>query len=192
MKKLIVAVTGTPGTGKSTFARELAKRLESCRVIEINDVVTRRRLYSRSDGFGSRIVRIKELDAAMKEEIKKADAKIVIVVGHLVPDLRIRFDIVVVLRTGLAELAARLEKRAYPKGKIKENLISEAVDYCGTLSRENCDSTYEAESDGERRKMISYIRDVSMGIKAKEPEKKGMEKLHELLELIKKGNEYGL
>jgi broad-specificity NMP kinase len=192
LKKLIVAITGTPGTGKSTFAKKLAERLDSCRIIEINDVVHQHRLYSRSDRFGSKVVRMKELKSAMEEEIKKTNARVVIVVGHLVPDLRLNFDIIIVLRTGLMELAGRLKKRAYPKGKIRENLISEATDYCGVLSRESCNSTYEAESDSERRMMISYVHDVSAGIRTKEPKKRWIEKLHELLDLIKEGNEYGL
>jgi len=97
LRKIIVAVTGTPGTGKSTFARELAEKVKASAVIEINDVVKRRRLYSRTDRFGSRIVNIKRLDAAMVEEIGKVDKGVVVVVGHLVPELHMHPNMIIVL-----------------------------------------------------------------------------------------------
>ena len=192
MRKLVVAITGTPGTGKSTFAKRLSKELDSCRIIEINDVVERHKLYSRMDQFGSKIVDLKKLNRALKARIGEADEGVVLVVGHLVPDLDLDQDVTVVLRTGLETLVKRLEGRGYPKGKIRENLVAEATDYCGIVSGEKCASTYEAESELDRKRVIGYIYALSRRIKAKEPPRKAIEKLDELLELIKKGNAYGL
>jgi len=92
----------------------------------------------------------------------------------------------------LVELSERLEKRRYPKGKIRENLVAEATDYCGVQSRKICKNTYEVENDADKRRMVSYVDDVSAGIRTKGPERKEIDKLHDLFSLIKNGNRYGL
>jgi adenylate kinase len=192
LRKLVVAITGTPGTGKSTFAKRLANELDDCEVIEINDVVERDVLYSGKDQFGAKIVDIARLDLALKAEIKKADAAVVLVVGHLVPDLDLRQDVTIVLRAKLKTLIRRFEKRGYPEDKIRENLVAEATDYCGMVSREKCASTYEAETAADKSRVMDYILDISKHAGAREPAKKVIEKMDELLELIEAGNRFGL
>jgi broad-specificity NMP kinase len=192
LRKLVVAITGTPGTGKSTFAKRLAKELDDCEVIEINDVVERNVLYSGKDQFGSKIVDITKLNRALKAEIKKSDAAVVLVVGHLVPDLDLRQDVTIVLRAKLKTLIGRFEKRDYPEGKIRENLVVEATDYCGIVSRERCASTYEAETTADKDRVMAYVLDISKHVGAREPVKKAIEKMDELLELIEAGNRFGL
>ena len=192
MRKLVVAITGTPGTGKSTFAKRFSNRLDSCRIIEINGVVERNALYSGKDQFGSKIVDIARLNRALKAEIKKADASVVLVVGHLVPDLDLRQDVTIVLRAKLKTLIRRFEKRDYPEGKIRENLVAEATDYCGIVSRERCAGTYDAETAADRGKVMAYILNLSKHVDAREPAKKAIEKMDELLKLIEAGNRFGL
>jgi broad-specificity NMP kinase len=192
LAKLIVAITGTPGTGKSTFAKELSRRLRSCRVIEINSVAKEHDLYLGSDMFGSKIVDLRRLNSALRSEIRETDKDIVIIVGHLVPELHMGQEITITLREGLKELAGRLERRGYQKEKIRENLISEAVDYCGINSRERCERTYEIRGSKDRKMMISYLSRISRGMKAREPSRKEIEELGELASLIKKENRYGL
>ena len=192
MAKLIVAITGTPGTGKSTFAKQLSRKLASCRVIEINSIAKRQGTYLPGKVFGSRIVNTKKLSEAMAKEIRGTKRRVVIMVGHLVPDLDINPDITIVLRLDLKSLVRRLKSRGYPKEKIRENLISEAVDYCGANSREKFKNTYEIDSPADKMKMISYIRRLSMGKRAPEPPKRELGRLSELLDLIEKGNEFGL
>jgi broad-specificity NMP kinase len=190
--KLIVAVTGTPGTGKSTFAKELEAKLDSCEVIEVNDLVNRHKLYSSIDEFGSKIVDIKRLDRILEREIKKADCSVILIVGHLVPELDIKPRIVIVLRENLKTLVKRLQKRGYAKGKIRENIVSEAVNYCGARSRKLCKNTYEVLGKADKRSAMLYISGISRGVKAIEPKRREIDELHELIGLIKNGNTYGL
>ena len=99
---------------------------------------------------------------------------------------------IVVIRAHLKELIERMEARGYQEGKIRENLVSESVDYCGVKSMEMCDETYEICTDAEKAGMISYIISVPSGRKAPKPDKKEISMLDELLELATGYNKYGL
>lgn len=191
-KNLIIVVTGTPGSGKSTFAKQLAGSLENSELIEINDIVDRYKIYSSIDKLGSKIVKLDELQSKMNEIIKENSKKNLIVAGHLAPEINLKQDITVVIRIGLKELVKRLEARKYQKEKIKENIISESVDYCGIKSREKCKETYEIETKEQKDEMIEYIKSIISGKKAKSPNMEEISKFDELLELIMDGNKYGL
>jgi broad-specificity NMP kinase len=192
MKKLIVTVTGIPGTGKTYFARRLAASLRDSSVIEINYLVGKHKLFSKRDKFGTRIVDLGRLNKAMSAELAKKKTHTIIVVGHLAPELKFNSNLAIVTRCGLIELSKRLKKRKYEKEKAAENLIAEATDYCGLKMMQKCTETYEIENDSEKRKMISYVKKVAEGKTVKKPTKKEINNFGDLLELIKKGNKYGL
>jgi adenylate kinase len=190
---LIVSVTGTPAVGKSSFAKKLSEALPNSKMIEINDVVEEHKLFSRIDEIGSKVVKMKELESEIQTLIEKEEKKSnLILVGHLIPDLNLKQDLVVVLRLNLNTLIERLEARDYPKEKVKENLVSESVDYCGVKAKEKCPQTYEIETDAEKEEMIDYIVSIPSGSPKKAPEMKEISKFDELLELVTSDNKYGL
>jgi broad-specificity NMP kinase len=191
MNSLIVAITGTPGTGKSSFARSIAKLVPNSSVIEINDIVHRKRLFSGKDKFGTKIVRLGALNRELSKDYRKRSG-VIFVVGHLAPELSLRPRIAIVTRCSLVELVKRLKRRRYPKEKIAENIVSEATDYCGLKMREICEETYEVETQAEMRTVARYIKAISMGEKASKPQIKQKRKLMELAKLTKNGNRYGL
>lgn len=186
IERLIVAITGTPCTGKSTFAKRLAGKRKDATVIEINDIVERDKLYSGKDRFGSKIVKISRLNAALAKDLRKRRG-LVIVVGHLVPELRIGQRITVVLRTGLKTLLRRMKARGYPKGKIDENLSAEALDYCGVNSARRSAELYEIESAKDRDRIADYILEEYKGTARTKPRTKSIDKMPELLRLIMDG-----
>lgn len=192
-KHLVIAITGTPATGKSTFAKELSVAIPNSMLIEINDIVEQYKLFSSIDKLGSKIVKLTELENKMQEliaENKKTSS--ILIVGHLAPELDMGQDITIVLRATLKELITRQEKRNYPKEKIKENIVSESIDYCGVKSREMCPETYEVETKPQKDEIISYLKALTEGKKEKAPEKEEISRFDELLELITDGNKYGL
>jgi adenylate kinase len=186
INRLVVAVTGTPGVGKSLFSKQLASKARNAKVIEINDIVHQNGLYSGLDKFGSKIVDLRALNSALKRKVR-ASQGLVIVAGHLVPDLNFGQRITIVLRLSLKGLKARLRKRKYPEEKIKENLISEALDYCGIGVAGKGAEVYEAESAKERRALMGYVLSVYGGKPQPRPKPKSISKMGELLELIKEG-----
>lgn len=200
MVKPFLFVTGTPGVGKSYCSARLGKAFKGIRVIEINDVAERYRTYSGKDEYGSRIVRLRELRMRVMQEIDKAGG-ITVVVGHLAPELGIKAHFAIVKRESLKKLAARLKKRGYAKGKIRENLIAEAFDYCGEKITKFADFTCEVDTSRQFDLVAKSIMEHHAGKKAHGVESSAATrrfcngeskyKLEELAEMARSGNEFG-
>lgn len=191
MNRLIVAITGTPGTGKSELATVLSKKIPGSSILEINDIVNKYKLYSKKNKFGTKIVDLGRLNKKLSVELKRKNGT-VIIAGHLAQELRFRCDVAVVTRCGLVKLAERLNKRKYAKEKAAENLVAEATDYCGLKMIGRCRNTYEVETRSEKSRIMSYIVALSKGKAAKKPTKRQIDELGDLIKLVKGGNKYGL
>jgi len=191
---LVIAVTGTPAAGKTSFAKDLAAAT-GITPIEVNDIVERDKLFSGVDQNGSKIVKMEELVREIEdiENAEKASGrKAVILVGHLLADLKLGYDISVIVRSNLKDLVSRLEERDYQREKVRENLVSESIDYCGVQAAEKSKETYEVETDAQKSEVADYIKDVLSGKKASAPKLPAINKMDEMLELVYEGNDYGL
>jgi adenylate kinase len=189
----LIGITGTPGVGKSTFAKRLARHI-GAKIIEINDVVEEFKLFDKVDEEGSKIVNIRALSKKLKSIVGKLD-KSCIVVGHLLPDLSLHTDICITLRYDPLKLAKRLEARNYSKDKIRENLVAECMDYCGEkiASSKNTGEHYEINSGSEKQKSMieQYIKAVANGKRARTPKFMPIESFKDLEKLAKLGR-YGI
>ena len=65
---IVIAVTGTPTAGKTTFATSLSKET-GIKAIEVNDIVEEKKLFTGVDEHDSKIVKMAEL----KKEIKQLE-----------------------------------------------------------------------------------------------------------------------
>jgi adenylate kinase len=184
---MLVAITGTPGSGKSHFARMLARRIPDAVIIEINDVVDSKHAFSGYDEFSAKVVKLRPLSSAIIKEVGRNKGKLVILVGHLFPELAIRSDVCVVMRSGLRRLMKILSSRGYPPKKVSDNVIAEALDYCGTKAAERSAETYEIESFRDKQMIISYISRIWNGKGGRRPAKNEISKMGELHDLIKNG-----
>ena len=137
MHKRIISVTGTPGTGKTTLSKELAKAL-SYSYVDINKIIEK---YNLSEGFDKekqcRIVDTKKLSKALIRTIKCATKNLVID-GHLSHYLPLEWvDLCIVTRCRLKELKKRLEGKGYNEPKVRENMDAEIMDVCRIDAKEN-------------------------------------------------------
>jgi len=121
--KLII--TGTPGTGKTKIAMQLAKRT-GIELVDIKKFVSLNHIFKIEKG--QKVVDVGALGKKLLLHIKKS--KDYIVEGHLACEFRIPADFVFVLRTNPNKLRARLAKRRYRKEKLEENMMAEMLDYC--------------------------------------------------------------
>jgi adenylate kinase len=122
-----LALTGTPGTGKTTVADRLAGR--DVDVVHLNDVVREEGLWTdRDDDRDSLVV---DLDAvAAFLDGRKTDAAHLVVESHLAH--LFDADRAVVLRCRPDRLRERLRERGESAASVEENAESEALD--GVLS----------------------------------------------------------
>ena len=136
MKTIIV--TGTPGTGKTTLAKKLSKKLKYA-YIDVNNVIKENKL---KEGYDRKkkcyVVDTKKLTKALNSIIKEATNDIIIDshLSHYLPKKHV--DLCIVTKCNLKKLKTRLEKkRNYPSSKVRENLDCEIFDVCLNEARES-------------------------------------------------------
>ncbi|PIO01995.1 hypothetical protein COX86_04190 [Candidatus Micrarchaeota archaeon CG_4_10_14_0_2_um_filter_60_11] len=124
-----LVLTGTPGTGKTTLAKKLARKL-GCKLLDANAIAKQNKLVKK-DGTTN----IKKLGAILKKQTKKLDS--FIAEGHLLCEFNLPCDCCAVLRCNPKTLARRLAKRGYAKQKLSDNVLCEALDYCLVNAEQN-------------------------------------------------------
>ncbi|WP_135819603.1 adenylate kinase family protein [Halostella litorea] len=113
-----VAVTGTPGTGKTTATERLDVDLD---VVHLNEVLREEGLYDEVDEERGSVVA--DMDAVAEWLGDYDDA---VIDSHLAHHFDA--DRVVVLRCRPEEIERRLRERGEPPEKAEENAESEALD----------------------------------------------------------------
>ena len=145
---MMVALTGTPGTGKTTIARILERKYH---VVYLKDYEEARREYDRRrDTYTVDM----EYLAEKVRELRKYAGKIIIE-GHYSHEFSV--DIVIVLRCHPDELMKRLEKRNYKKEKIMENVEAEAMSLITSeaINRHGRDKVYEIDTTKETPETVA-------------------------------------
>lgn len=159
-----IAITGTPGTGKTKTSQELSK-LINYNILDINE-------YSKTHNLIKGKDKKRKCTIIDEKKIKKESEKIeenTIIEGHLSHYCKV--DLIIVLRTHPKELKKRLQSRNWPEEKIKENIESEILDIILIEAYEKNKNTYELETTKSTPKKIA--KKIKQLI-----EKKDQKKLH--------------
>ena len=177
--KSIIVITGTPCTGKSTVSERLAKAVRNCELIKANELLKEKKLYSGRTKDGELIARMGPLRAEILKRVKGSKADLVIVEGHLLCDMDMPGATAIVIREHLRTLLKRMRKRGYGNRKIEDNIVSEAIDYCGVNAAENYMSVYEVMGGS------AAVKDILGIIKGTRKKSKEIDMLGELNGLAK-------
>jgi adenylate kinase len=134
-----IALTGTPGTGKTTVATLLPYR-----VIDLNALIRDEGLCLGTDPErGCLIADVDALAERVEELAPDEDEEIVILEGHFSHQFASE---AIVLRTSPKVLRERLARRGYPEKKVRENLEAEALDVILVEAAEWCDRVSEIDA----------------------------------------------
>ncbi len=125
-KKRVIAVSGTPGTGKTEFAKKLVGKL-GAELIDLNTLIERSGIYE-FDEEGTRVTDPEVLSREFARMAKDISGQLVVegLLAHLLPKEKLTH--VVVLRAKPNVLEKRLKERGYSGKKLRDNLEAEALD----------------------------------------------------------------
>ncbi len=120
---MLIAITGTPGTGKTSVSKIIEKK--GYKVLNLDLIIKKQDLIvGKDEERNSNIVDIDKLNEYF--EIYESD-EIVFIDSHL-SHLITKVDKVIILRCDPKKLKKNLGKKNWPDKKIKENIESEILD----------------------------------------------------------------
>ena len=130
-KGTAVLVTGTPGTGKTTTSRLLARELRVS-YLDPRSLLRHKGIdYVYDRNRRTLVVSLKRLRNALCKRAARVDHGLVID-SHIAleTDVQPRLVRAIVLRCDPLVLERRLERKRWSKSKIGENLLAEILDVC--------------------------------------------------------------
>ncbi|UCD92879.1 MAG: adenylate kinase family protein [Methanobacteriota archaeon] len=136
---MLVAMTGTPGTGKTATCERLAE--EGYQVVNLNELAFEANTVVGVDP--ERDVDIVDVDA-LCEKVSGLENDLIFLDGHFSHLMDV--DISIVLRCNPNELKKRLEAKDWNERKVRENVEAEAVDAITIESLESVEETYEVDT----------------------------------------------
>jgi adenylate kinase len=165
-RPIVLAISGTPGTGKTTVARRIEKEFDILH-LDVNSIIKE---YSLSEGYDPvrrcEIIDINKLKKALILLILKAKRPIIIDshMSHFLPKKYI--DVCIITKCSPKTLNERLLKRSYHDAKIRENLDSEIFEVCMNEAVEegheiieiNTDSGIDFAALKDKLKILKYSK----------------------------------
>ena len=122
---MLLAVTGTPGTGKTSVCDSLA--LEGYYIVKLKNVIVANRLHQEYDETKDSLeIDIDVVRDHLHRNPPNNTEEWTVIESHLSHNLDV--DGIVLLRCDPRELEKRLARRDYTAEKIRENVESELVD----------------------------------------------------------------
>ena len=148
---MILAITGTPGTGKTSVCKALGL---DC--IDLNSVVAEQSFYTGIDHKRGSL--IADLDK-LEEYVRHKEQKLLVIEGHLAHLLNP--EVAIVLRANPSVLTERLKQKGFPAQKIEENVEAETLDVILVEAVELCDVVYEVDTSEKRvEEVAALVREI--------------------------------
>ncbi|HLC79865.1 MAG TPA: adenylate kinase family protein [archaeon] len=150
-----IAITGTPGVGKTAVAKRLSQ-FYNWTVLNEREFALREGIGEFDSDTNELVVPLEKLQKSLNKFLAKQQNAII--EGHLICEIKAKFDLVVVLRLNPERLEFRLEQRGYGPEKIQDNVFCEGIDYCLKHAKRNYPKIKVFEL--ENRKTIKDTTDL--------------------------------
>ncbi|MEM3832887.1 MAG: adenylate kinase family protein [Thermoprotei archaeon] len=125
-----ILITGTPGTGKTTFSLYFSEAHDYY-YINVNDLAKKYDLFLKyDDRRDSYIINIDRVRGKIRNLLKRNDD--VIIDTHIVDAAPKNIDLVIVFRLNPIRLLGILKSRGYSEKKIAENVEAELLGICAS------------------------------------------------------------
>jgi adenylate kinase len=148
---MLIALTGTPGVGKTQCAAILGKK--GHRIVDLNEMAISNDFI---DGYDeerdSHIIDVQALDGFVQEEFRGSD---VVFEGHLSHLLSV--EMAVILRCNPLELKRRLTTKGWSECKILENVQAEILDVVKVEAHDRLERVYEIDTTGRNPKEVAEL-----------------------------------
>lgn len=122
-----IIVTGSPGTGKTTAAKALGKRT-GYPVLNEKQFALEQKIGKWDSKENEIVIPLAKFAKALNNLLSRE--KNIILEGHLLCELKLKADYVVLIRVHPELLETRLEARGYSAEKVQDNVFCEGIDYC--------------------------------------------------------------
>lgn len=147
---MLVGITGTPGTGKTSITKILEKNY-AYQIIHLTDLINEYHLYSDVDETRNCVIADMDRVQTKINQLTDLSKDITIIDSHLSHHIA---DSVIVLRLDPTILETRLYNRNYSDTKVEENLEAEALDIILFEAVEWCKKVFEINTTGKNIKEV--------------------------------------
>lgn len=156
-------MTGTPGTGKTTFSKALSQRL-NYRYVNIEDIIVNENLHKGYDE--ARDSYILDIDKAYNRMLEISEPNTIyegLSIAYLADEEWL--DKVIILRCNPYILEKRLTEKGFKPEKIRENIASEILDIISSevYSRFNIEKTIQIDNSGDLERGVEKAVRFLMG-----------------------------
>ncbi len=122
-----IIITGSPGVGKTAAAKALGGMLH-CKVANEQQFALEKRIGKWDAEENELVIPLEPFARELNKLLAKEEN--IIAEGHLLCELRLKADFVVVIRVHPELLEGRLEAKGYSAEKVQDNVFCEGIDYC--------------------------------------------------------------
>ncbi|HUV01923.1 MAG TPA: adenylate kinase family protein [Desulfobacteria bacterium] len=179
---MILAITGTPGTGKTSVCK--ACGLE---YTDLNSIIEEKGFFTGVDT--QRGCLIADLDK-LNEYVRHKEERLSVIIAESHLAHLLKPDVAVVLRAKPSVLTDRLEQKGFPPQKIQENVEAETLDIILAEAVELCDIVYEVDTTGKSVEDVAAVvrAIIDAEVEAESEEESGSERREALREKYKPGS----
>jgi adenylate kinase len=122
-----IVITGSPGVGKTAVGKELAKSL-NLKYLNEKEFALEKGIGKWDTDENELVIPLKKLETEINSFLKKHEN--ILIEGHLLCEIKLKSDFLIVLRLHPEILESRLELKGYKAEKIQDNVFCEGIDYC--------------------------------------------------------------